>query len=176
MKSIPNYLSFCRILFSLALFVVQPLSIVFYVIYIACGISDMLDGYIARKKGVASLFGAKLDSIADLIMLIVLFVILYPIVNLTNPIIIWIIAIGMTRIVSMIVVLVKYKTFAILHTYGNKISGLSLFIFPLLLPYIDVSVLINIICIVASLSAIEELMIHLTSSKLQVNKQSIFVK
>jgi CDP-diacylglycerol---glycerol-3-phosphate 3-phosphatidyltransferase len=32
------------------------------------------------------------------------------------------------------------------------------------------------ICVVASISAIEELIIQLTSSQLQLNKQSIFVK
>lgn len=87
---------------------------------------------------------------ADLLML-------YSIVNPTTEIIIWIISIGIIRLISMIVALKKYKTFASIHTYGNKITGIVLFIFKILLPYINTIVLMYIICVVASISAIEEL-------------------
>ena len=176
MKAIPNCISFSRIILSLILIFVKPLSVAFYVIYVICGLSDIVDGLIARKLGTTSRLGAKLDSIADMIMVGVLLVVLYPIVSLATEIIIWIICIGIIRLASMVVALKKYKTFAILHTYGNKITGLVLFIFPLFLPYIHATMLMNIICVVASISAIEELIIQLTSSQLQLNKQSIFVK
>lgn len=43
---------------------------VFYVLYIYFGISDIVDGFIARKLGFADDgLGAKPDSFADLIML-----------------------------------------------------------------------------------------------------------
>ncbi|MBZ9687499.1 hypothetical protein G9F72_014300 [Clostridium estertheticum] len=45
-------------------------------------------------------------------------IVLYPIINLSVQIIIWIAIIGIIRAVSMMVVFVKYKTFGILHTYG----------------------------------------------------------
>lgn len=106
----------------------------------------------------------------------VLLVLLYPIVNPAVPILTWIISIGIIRLASIVVTLIKYKTFGIPHTYGNKITGFFLFLFPILLPYIHAAVLMYIICTVASLSAIEELLIQLTSSQLQLNKQSIFVK
>lgn len=176
MKSIPNYLSFCRMLLSVILLAVKPLSIVFYILYIACGLSDMLDGYIARRTGSSSRFGAKLDTIADLIMTVVLFMILYPIVHLTKVMVIWIIVIGLIRVLSIVIVLKKYKSFAILHTYGNKITGLMMFTFPLLMPFIQLAALLYIICIMASLSALEELFIHLTSYELEVNKKGLFGK
>ena len=176
MKAIPNCISFSRIIFSLILIFIKPLSTAFYAIYIICGFSDMVDGFIARKTGTTSRLGEKLDSIADMIMVGVLLVVLYPIVNPAIEIVIWIISIGIIRLSSLVVALKKYKTFAILHTYGNKITGIVLFIFPLLLPYIPITVLLYIVCVVASISAIEELIIQLTSSQLQLNKQSIFVK
>jgi CDP-diacylglycerol---glycerol-3-phosphate 3-phosphatidyltransferase len=176
MKAIPNWISFSRIILSLILIFVKPLSVTFYVIYIICGLSDIIDGYIARKTGTTSGLGAKLDSMADMIMAGVVLLVLYPIVNPTTEIVIWIISIGIIRIASMVVALKKYKTFAILHTYANKITGIVLFIFPLFLPYIHTTVLMYIICVVASISAIEELIIQLTSSQLQLNKQSIFKK
>ncbi|MHB8064422.1 MAG: CDP-alcohol phosphatidyltransferase family protein [Ruminiclostridium sp.] len=174
MKTIPNWISFSRVVFSLVLIFIKPLSVAFYAIYIICGLSDIMDGFIARKTGTTSRLGEKLDSIADLLMVGVLIVVLYPIIKPATQMVIWIISIGIVRIASMVVALKKYKTFAFLHTYGNKISGLVLFLFPILLPYIPTSVLIFIICVIASISAIEELIIQLTSSELQVNRKGIF--
>ena len=180
MKSIANYISTSRIFLSLTLAFTKPLSIAFFVIYLVCGISDVFDGYIARKTGTTSKLGAKLDSIADLLMVVVLTIVLYPIIisifSLTVIIIIWIVIIGIIRVVSMIVVFIKYKTFGILHTYGNKITGLVLFAFPLSLAFVKLDVLMYIICVVASISALEELFIHLSSNELLINKKSIFLK
>ncbi|MCB2295758.1 CDP-alcohol phosphatidyltransferase family protein [Clostridium algoriphilum] len=176
MKAIPNFISLSRIIFSLILIFIKPLSIAFYAIYIICGFSDVLDGVIARKTGTTSRLGEKLDSLADMIMIGILLLVLYPIVNFATEIVIWIVSIAIIRLASMVVAMKKYKTFAMLHTYGNKITGIVLFIFPLWLPYIHTTVLMYIICIVASISAIEELVIQLTSKKLQANRQSIFSK
>lgn len=175
-KVMPNCLSFSRIIFSVFLLFVKPLSSAFYVIYILCGFSDILDGFIARRTGTTSKLGERLDSLADMVMTGVLFVVLYPILNLEAEIVIWIIFIGFIRLASMTVALKKYKTFAILHTYGNKFTGIVLFIFPMMLPFFSTTILLYIICFFASVSAIEELIIQLTSSQLQINKQSIFVK
>lgn len=176
MKVIPNCISFIRIVLSLILFSIKPLSVAFYVIYIICGFSDMIDGFIARKTGTTSILGAKLDSIADMIMVVVLLVVLFPIINPSKKIIIWAIVIGIIRLTSMGVARIKYKTFASIHTYGNKISGLILFLFPMFLSFIHTDVLMYVICVLASISAIEELIIQLISSELQVNIPSLFRK
>jgi len=176
MKSIPNYITLSRIIFSLLLIIVKPLSVAFYTIYIICGFSDIMDGFIARRTGTESGIGAKLDSLADAIMVGVLLAILYPIVNPTTEVVIWIILIAIIRLASIVVAIKKYKSFASIHTYGNKITGIILFIFPMLLSYFNTKITINVICVVASLSAIEELIIQLTSNQLQLNKKSIFIK
>ena len=176
MKTIPNYISFSRIIFSLILVFAKPLSVTFYTIYIICGLSDIMDGLIARRTGTTSKFGARLDSLADLIMVGVLLMILYPIVKLTDEILIWIIFIAIIRVTSIVVALKKYRTFAILHTYANKVTGIGLFISVILFPYINTIVLMYIISVIASISAIEELIIQLTSNELQLNKRSIFLK
>jgi len=175
-KSIANYISVSRIFLSLTMILLNPLSLVFCIIYVICGITDVLDGYIARKTNTTSKLGEQLDSVADLIMIMVLMFILFPIINLTVQIIVWIIIIVIIRIVSIIVVFVKYKTFGILHTYGNKITGILLFIFPLSFAFLKSDMSMYIICMVASISAIEELFIHLTSFEFKANKKSIFMK
>ena len=48
MKAIPNIISVGRIVLSIALLKVEPLSGVFWILYIGCGLSDMADGYIGR--------------------------------------------------------------------------------------------------------------------------------
>lgn len=42
-------------------------SIGFLVVYTFAGLTDVLDGWLARKTGRANEFGARLDSIADLL-------------------------------------------------------------------------------------------------------------
>ncbi|NGM82245.1 CDP-alcohol phosphatidyltransferase family protein [Paenibacillus sp. 7124] len=176
MKMIPNGISCSRMILVLILLAVKPLSAAFYVIYAVCGLSDMVDGWIARKTGTTSRLGEKLDSLADLTMTGVLFIILYPVVDPPAEIIVWVMCIGLVRMASMAVALKKYNTFSILHTYGNKITGMLLFLFPFPLPYIHSAVLMSILCAAASLSAIEELIIHLTSDKLEGNRKSLFTK
>ncbi len=171
MKWIANVISIARIFLILTLFLIRPLSVGFFVIYIICGISDMLDGYVARKLGIQSKFGEKLDSVADLIMVTVLIIILYPIINMSLTITYWIVGIVIIRILSMIILFIKYKTFGILHTIGNKVTGLMLFLFPII---IQSEVLIYLLCITASISAIEELFIHILSKEFNGNQKSIF--
>jgi len=134
MFSFANGITFARIVLALVLIFVKPLSVTFFLIYFICGISDVLDGYVARKTNTVSKLGRKLDSVADLIMALVVIYLLYPYVRsiLQIEIIIWIVVIGIVRLLSVLVVYLKYKKFEILHTYGNKAAGLLLFLFPFL--------------------------------------------
>ncbi|WP_245671825.1 CDP-alcohol phosphatidyltransferase family protein [Desulfuribacillus stibiiarsenatis] len=171
---IPNFISLSRIILSLSLFLITPFSQAFYLIYIYCGISDMLDGFLARKMGTESRFGEILDSIADMVMVAVLLVILFPIIKPSELIIFWIIVIAIIRFSAMTVALMKYNVFISLHTYGNKITGAILFVFPLVIPYVPMNFLAYGIVIVASISAVEELFIQIMSRKLQVNRKHFF--
>jgi CDP-diacylglycerol--glycerol-3-phosphate 3-phosphatidyltransferase len=176
MRLIPTFISFSRIVFSVLLIFIEPLSTAFYIIYVICGFSDIADGFIARKTGTVSSIGARIDSVADMVMAGVLLFLLYPIIKPLNEIIIWVILIAVIRLSSMAVAIKKYKTYASIHTYGNKITGIILYIFPILFPCIHTTALMYIICAAASISAVEELTIQLTSSQLQLDKKSIFIK
>ena len=178
MLSLANGISLARIVLVLVLILVKPLSITFFTIYLVCGISDVLDGYVARKTNTVSSLGGKLDSVADLIMVLVVCLLLCPYVwpGLANEIIVWIVIIGLIRLFSLLVVRAKHKTFEILHTYGNKATGILLFVSPFFLAYgnININLFAYILCGVASMSALEELWIHLSSRDLQAEKKSIF--
>ena len=62
-KYIANILTGCRILGSLLLLVFPVFSFGFYITYLFCGFSDMIDGTIARKTNSVSEFGSKLDTV-----------------------------------------------------------------------------------------------------------------
>ena len=136
----------------------------------------MLDGYIARKTKTESKLGEKIDSAADLIMIIVLIILLYPIIRPSFEIIVWIIAIGLIRIISMVIVFIKHNTFGSLHTYGNKLTGFILFVFPVFLKIIPSNIIIYLICVIATITAVEELTINLTARDFNANRKSLLFK
>ena len=173
MKVIPNVISIIRIILSISLIYIKPLSIEFYSIYIICGMSDVLDGFIARRTGTTSMIGAKLDSIADMIMIGVLLFLFYSIINPPTEIVVWIILIGAIRLIGMISAFKKYRTFASIHTYGNKLTGVIIFLIPMEILYVDKNILSYAVCIIATISAIEELIIQLTSKEIEINRKSI---
>ncbi len=176
MNNLANYISITRIILVLIIAFLEPRSFLFYLIYTISGISDIMDGYIARKTNSTSKLGEKLDSAADFIMVAVLVPVFYTILNPGTFILLWVIVIGIIRVMSLLIVWVKYKTFGMLHTYGNKITGLILFLIPLLFIIVPKDILMYFVCSLASVSALEELGINLLSKELCANKKSILSK
>ncbi|OAA89318.1 CDP-alcohol phosphatidyltransferase family protein [Clostridium ljungdahlii] len=175
-NSVANCISLLRVFLEIMMLFVKPLSGPFFIIFLACQITDVLDGYIARKTHTVSKLGDNLDSIGDFIMILVLIIVLYPVIKLTIRIIIWVFIIAMIKIISMIIIFIKYKTFEMLHTYGNKFTGVILFAFIISLAFVQSNMIMYIVCTIASISAIEELLINLFSSELQINRKSLFIK
>ncbi len=176
MKYIPNFLTCFRILGSAVLLFLEPLSLSFTIVYTACGATDVFDGYIARKTKNISKLGAALDSVADMIFIAVILFLLMPIISFESFMNFWIFAIAAIRILSLIVGYAKYKTLTGLHTYGNKATGLMVFFFPFVYQLFGINAATYIILILASLSALEEIAINITSKTLNINVKSIFSK
>ena len=101
-KHIANILTGCRILGSILLLFFSAFSVTFYIIYLFCGFSDMIDGTIARRTNSVSKFGSQLDTIADLIFVVVSLLKLLPAIHIPVWLWIWggviaVIKIGVTR-------------------------------------------------------------------------------
>lgn len=173
MKISPNKLSFIRIIFSLLLFFTKPLSYLFFIIYLICSISDVLDGYVARKYNLVNDFGAKLDSIADMTMFLSLIIVLLPVLNFTLEIYVLILIIVILKIASAIYCYIKFEKLSTIHSYLNKITGLLIILIPVLLIFAPSENLIAIICIIATIAAIEEFLIIRYSQYLDINCESI---
>lgn len=169
-----NVITLIRIGLSISLLFIRKYSPLFLILYSICGFTDILDGYIARKTKTEGNFGAKLDTIADLLFFIVMFIIMFDIFLKDMLCMVFIIIILLIRILSIIIVLKKYNKFAILHTYTNKLTGLLLFFIPYFIYLNGANIVIYIIGVIAVLSSIEELTINIKSKKLDLNKKSIF--
>ena len=66
LKNLPNSITVMRMVGTVSLLFTKPMSLCFYIVYTITGLTDVLDGFFARKFKVTSDFGAKLDSIAAL--------------------------------------------------------------------------------------------------------------
>lgn len=174
MKNIPNGITASRILGTVALLIIKPFSVQFLIIYLLCGVSDVLDGMIARKMNCSSKRGQLLDSIADFFMIAVLLFVLIPYYKLPLWTIYWIAIIAALRVVSLVIGLIRYGQLAFLHTYSNKFAGLVLFCFPFLCIISGLHKTSFLVCLIASLSALEELIINTFSKKLQRDITSVF--
>ena len=156
MKNIANYLSISRIIMSIILAISETFSFPFYIIYIYCGISDMLDGYIARKTKSTSKIGAGLDSVADIIFVIVAIIKILPALYLSKGIIIWIVIIALIKVTNVICAYIFYKKLVLLHTTANKITGFILFITSFIIANTNSIIFEIIICSIATFAAVQE--------------------
>lgn len=163
-RNLANAVTLFRMFGSLALALVKPFGIPFYIVYTLCGLSDGLDGPIARKLGTADERGALLDSIADILFYAVMIYRLVPTLFGMLPAWVWVYAycaLGL-RLASYAAAGIRYRRFAALHTYGNKLTSVSFFLLPyLLLIGLSEPTACALVCTVAALSSLEELLIHL---------------
>lgn len=173
-KAIPNLLTLLRILGAAALLFLAPLKPPFLAVYVCCAISDILDGFLARRWKVASPPGAFLDSVADFLLTAVLLYVFIPYYSWPGWILIWIASIALIRCSALSVCWVRFRQFAFLHTVSNKITGIALFCFPFLLLVLGPNVTAGSLCGIASISALEELFIQIVSKQLNRDIPSIF--
>ena len=155
-KHIANIITGSRIIFSLTLLVIPLSSAWFYVLYLFCGLTDMIDGAIARKTNAVSSFGSKLDTVADAVFMAVCAVKLLPIINLTVWLWIWIAVIAIIKVTNIVLGFVRKKQLVTLHTVLNKITGSLLFLLPFTLQFIEPTYSFAVVCSVATIAAIEE--------------------
>lgn len=176
--NIADIMTLLRIAGTMLLVFLCPLSTGFFFAYVCTGVTDVLDGWIARRTKTASDFGARLDSAADLWFYSVVLIRIFPVLWSTLPVDIWyaVMIVIIVRILAYLVAAIKYHRFASLHTYLNKLTGASVFLIPFLLVTPYSIVYCQITCIVAAAASLEELAVHLQRKTYRVGTKSIFQK
>jgi CDP-diacylglycerol--glycerol-3-phosphate 3-phosphatidyltransferase len=154
MKHLPNVISLLRIAGSISLLFCDVAGWPFCALYALCGISDMVDGWLARKLHAETKAGAVLDSVADIIFVACSAIRLLPVLEI--PVWLWILAgvIVFIKIVNQVSALVVYKRFCFPHTLANKVTGLLLF---LAVPAVFWSMIpIVVVAAIATFAAVQE--------------------
>ena len=128
MKRIPNLLSALRIALCLPLLLVDAMTLPFWILYLIAGLTDMVDGFLARRWGVESKFGARLDSLADFVFVLAVGYKLFPWLKLPTALWMMIGVIALVKMVNAISSYVINHKIAFLHTKANKLTGFLLFI------------------------------------------------
>ena len=174
-KNAANIITLVRIAASLALLLISPLTAWFFVVYTLCGVSDVADGAAARKFGCASRLGAKLDSIADAVFLLSSVLALLPFLQALCPLWSWITAGGVliVRLCAWVVSALKFRRFAAYHTFLNKAAGALLFALPYLMRLPHFTAALAVVCAVAALSAIEELICSVAAKEFEPDAKGL---
>ena len=155
-KQIANIITSCRILGSIGLLFCPVFSDGFYVLYLFCGLTDIVDGSIARKTGAVSSFGARLDTVADFLFVIASFVKLVPVIRIPVWIWGWAAVIAVVKLVNLVWGSTQMKQMPSLHTIANKATGLCLFLLPLTISFVDLRYTAPVVCVIATIAAIQE--------------------
>ncbi|MCI2047949.1 MAG: CDP-alcohol phosphatidyltransferase family protein [Faecalibacterium sp.] len=152
-----------------------PFSVAFWLCYLCGGLSDILDGFVARKWKLQSAFGAKLDSFADMVFAVSLAVVVIR--NFQIPAWLWLCIAGVAalRFFSYGINFYKYRTFVSLHTYANKATGALIFVFPVLCLVLGLTATEIILCLTAFFSSLEEVAIAFSSRAPNRDRKSIFL-
>jgi CDP-diacylglycerol--glycerol-3-phosphate 3-phosphatidyltransferase len=154
MTQIPNIITLLRMAGSFGLLFYDVTGVVFWIIYGLCGISDIADGWLARKLKCVSRTGALLDSVADICFVACCAWKLLSILELPQWLWMWAGVIVAIKVVNQLSALVIYGRCCFPHTLANKWAGILLFI---AVPMTFWSIIpISIAAIVATFAAIQE--------------------
>lgn len=156
MVQLPNIITLLRIAGSLGLLLCDVTGVVYWIIYGLCGISDMLDGALARKYHCESKTGTLLDSLADIVFVACCCITLIPVLALPNWLWIWVLVIALIKVINQISALVIYKKCVFPHTIANKVTGFLLFVGIPVTFFVESLIPIIIIAIFATFAAIQE--------------------
>jgi len=173
--TIVNGLTAGRIVCSILLLCVPAFSVPFYIFYAAAGITDMIDGTVARKTHTTSAFGAKLDSAADLVFVAVCMFRILPVLSLPVWVLVWIGVIVIIRIVGAGIRYRKHRRIEPEHSVMNKVSGAVVFAVPLLLG-MTVSQPVKlagvvVACALATVGAVREVIVRENDERMNLWKK-----
>ncbi|MBQ9553045.1 MAG: CDP-alcohol phosphatidyltransferase family protein [Clostridia bacterium] len=159
-----NIITASRVVCAIILFFFHDINGAFLAIYAYCGISDLIDGPIARKLNQTSNIGALLDTVGDVATYVALAKILLSKHIVPSWAVIWYVSAAVGILSGGLVALARFRRFFVVHSLCGKAMGFFAFLMPfayymnLLIPCFAA------ICITATISAIETVYITVTAA------------
>lgn len=184
LKTIPNMLSVSRLLLIPALAIPSFLMAdesqarhIFLIMFIIIGVTDKLDGTIARYLNQTSHLGAKLDTMADMVF--------YPLITIWlyrfAPEVVdgwWTLVYLLAGLffAKMILGKIKFGEIPVFHTIGGKTFAASLFFFMIvaILSPETAAKIFPVLCFIGYVNQLEEMYIFMTREKVDENIRSAF--
>jgi phosphatidylglycerophosphate synthase len=175
MNKIPNILSISRAITALLIPFTGNHKYLFLTVILFCGLTDVLDGYLARRWNCQSEFGSRLDSLGDWMMglAITAYLLIWQ-MHLINSFMGLIIAIIGVRVISLMISYLKNHKVYSIHTLLNKATGFIVFIGICLIPLYKQHPEMFFVFGMALLSALEELFIFLVAKTPDPDLKSLF--
>ena len=174
--SIPNLLSLLRLALVPVLVVAACLkeTNLFLLVLAISLLSDLLDGYFARKLQQVTEFGARLDSWADMAtyaMMIVGLYYIWPIIFVEQ--LYYLIAATLSYVLPVVMALYRFGSFPSYHTWGAKIAAVLIAPAFYLLVLADNQMFFRLVIVLHVIVAIEEIAITFLLKKSKTNVASI---
>ena len=174
--SIPNLLSLLRIALVpvLALAAAFNQADLFLLVLAISLLSDLLDGYFARKLHQVTELGARLDSWADMATYAMMIIGLYLIWrSVFDQQFFFLLAATLSYILPVIIALFRFGSFPSYHTWGAKLAALLIAPAFYLLILNDQQLFFRLVILLHVVVALEEIAITFFLKKSETNVASI---
>ena len=174
--SIPNLLSLLRIALVpvLALAAAFNQADLFLLVLAISLLSDLLDGYFARKLHQVTELGARLDSWADMATYAIMIIGLYLIwPSFFDQQFFFLMAATLSYILPVIIALFRFGSFPSYHTWGAKLAALLIAPAFYLLILNDQQLFFRLVIVLHVVVALEEIAITFFLKKSKTNVASI---
>lgn len=170
-KQCANIISAARIIAAISLYFFSKMENWGFIgIYVFCGLTDLLDGKIARKLNITSSIGALLDTIGDVLTYLAVIKILIMQSLIPGWFLIWYIVAMIGNLIAAVIAKRRFGEFYFIHSLFGKALGGVLFILPLMMKLTEKIennnyICLSVICVVATLSAFETIYIQLRAKE-----------
>lgn len=168
-KHIANLITCTRMAGSVLMIFLPVHSVWFYIIYLACGLSDMADGAVARMTKSQSAFGAKLDTVSDFVFVAVSLAKFLTLFHFPAWLLVWIGVVSIIKVTNVAIEFFSHKRLLSAHTFMNKLTGLCLFLLPFALRFTELKYSPVIMCALATAAAVEEWYFIKTNHQAKLN-------
>ena len=173
-KHIANILSSVRIVLATVLMRYNDFTAGFLKLFCVAGLTDLLDGPIARATKSVSIRGAKLDTAGDVLTYAAIGKILLVKSKFSKVQLYLIGASILAYTISAIIAYAKFGKFFFVHNILSKALGVGLFLMPFasILDYMNV--IVPVVCALFLLASAESVIIQAKSSVADADTLSIF--
>lgn len=173
-KKIANILTTARIVIStILLFFFNEISTIFIILFSIGVFTDLIDGTIARKTGSVSIVGSVLDTIADTLLAINIFKIVFLKKMLSSVLIVWLVINLALALITAIVTATKFKRIFFVHSIMAKILGGVVYLLPFGIYFNIYNVHMIIALTLFSVTMIENLLIVITLNEPNSDARSL---